>query len=317
MKVAVFGAGAVGSYLGSRLARAGAGVHLVARGKHLDVLRRSGLTLITPRGTETVHMAATDDPAGIGIVDVVLFGVKSYDTEAAAARLKPLIGMRTAVVSVQNGVENEEKLAAVIGPEHVVPMAVYILAAIEEPGVVRSGPARVVLGEYVPGPPSKRVEDLAEMFRLGGVDSQVADDVRVAKWEKYVLLVGFSAVSAATQLPLGSIRQSSAAVEMLRSIMQEAFDVAKALGIALRDDQVERSLALVLAQADSEGASLRNDLLKGRRMELDALQGSLIRLGRQTGVPTPWTAAAYAILEPWAIKNGSSHAGNPDVARLT
>ncbi|HLX35168.1 MAG TPA: 2-dehydropantoate 2-reductase [Candidatus Limnocylindrales bacterium] len=317
MKVAVFGAGAVGSYLGSCLAKAGAGVHLIARGKHLDALRRSGLTLVTPRGSETVRVAATDDPAGVGIVDVVLFAVKAYDTESAARRLKPLLGLRTAVVSLQNGIENEDQLAAIIGPDHVVPMAVYILAAIEEPGVVRSGPARVVLGEYSPGPPSKRVDDLAEMFRLGGVEAEVTADVRVAKWQKYTLLVGFSAVSAASQLPLGSIRQSPAAVAMMRAVMQEAFEVATALGVALPDDQVERSIGRVLAQADSEGASLRNDLLKGRRMELDALQGALIRLGRQAGVPTPWTEAAYAILEPWAIKNGSSQAGNPDVARLT
>jgi len=302
-KVAVYGAGAVGAYLGSRLAKAGAGVHLIARGKHLDVLRRSGLTVLSPRGPETLHIAATDDPAGIGIVDVVLLGVKSYDTEAAAARLKPLIGMRTAVVTLQNGVDNEEKVARIVGADHVVPMAVYILASIDEPGVIRSGPARVVLGEYVPGPPSKRVEDLAEMFRLGGVDATVSPDVRVAKWEKYTLLVGFSAISAATQLPLGNIRQSPAAVAMLRAVMQEAFEVAKALGVPVRDDLVERSHALVLAQADSEGASLRHDLLKGRRMELDALQGVLIRLGRQTGVPTPWTEAAYAILEPWTLRN--------------
>ena len=130
-KVAVMGAGAVGSYLGSRLMKAGAGVHLIARGKHLDVLRKSGLTLITPDGEETMHIAATDDPATIGPVDVVLFGVKSYDTEAAVAQLEPLLGPTTAVVSFQNGIDNEDKIAAVIGADHVVSAAVYILAAIE------------------------------------------------------------------------------------------------------------------------------------------------------------------------------------------
>ena len=300
------GAGAVGSYLGSRLMKAGAGVHLIARGKHLEVLRKSGLTLITPEGEETMRIAATDDPASIGIVDVVLFGVKSYDTEAAAAQLKPLLGMRTAVVDVQNGIDNEAKLAAVIGAEHVVPAATYILAAIESPGVIRSGPARIVLGEVTAGPPSQRVEDLVDLFKAGGVEATASEDVRVAKWEKYILLVGFSAVSASTQLPLGDIRTSAAASAMMRAVMQEAFDVARALGVPLKDDHVDRSHRLVLAQADTEGASLRNDLLKGRRMELDALQGALIKLGRRTRVPTPWTEAAYAVLEPWAIRNAEA-----------
>ncbi|HEX8024787.1 MAG TPA: 2-dehydropantoate 2-reductase [Candidatus Limnocylindrales bacterium] len=304
-RVAVLGAGAVGAYLGSRLAKAGAGIHLIARGKHLDVLRQSGLTLITPSGEETIHVAATDDPAGIGIVDIVLFGVKSYDTESAAKLLKPLVGMRTAVVGLQNGIDNEAKIAAVAGKDHVIPAAVYILAAIEAPGVIRSGPARLVLGDYEPGPPSKRVDELVELFQAGGVSASATADVRVAKWEKYVLLVGFSAISAATQLPLGEIRKSAAASDMMRAVMQEAFDVARKLGIALPDGHVERSHALVMAQADSEGASLRNDLLKGRRMELDALQGVLMRLGRETGVPTPATQAAFAILEPWAIRNAA------------
>ena len=305
-RVAVFGAGAVGSYLGSRLAKAGAGVHLIARGNHFEVLRKSGLTLITPTGTETLHIAATDAPATIGIVDVVIFGVKSYDTESAAAQLKPLVGARTAVISVQNGIDNEARIAAAVGKDHVVPAAVYILAAIEADGVIRSGPARMVIGEYEPGPPTPRVEELVALFRAGGVDASASADVRVSKWEKYTLLVGFSAVSATTQLPLGEIRLSTAAKSMMRAVMQEAFDVGRALGVPLPGDLVERSHALVLAQADSEGASLRNDLLKGRRMEIEALQGTLSRLGRETGVPTPWTNAAFAVLEPWALRNAGA-----------
>ncbi len=309
MRVAVFGAGAVGSYLGSRLMKAGAGVHLIARGKHLDVLRQSGLTLITPDGEEKWHIAATDDPASIGIVDTVVFGVKSYDTEAAAKLLKPLLGMRTAVVDIQNGIDNEAKLATIIGADHVVPAATYILAAIEAPGVVKSGPARLVLGEATPGKPSDRIEHLVEVFRAGGVDASASADIRVAKWEKYILLVGFSAISASTQLPLGDIRKSQAASDLMRGVMQEAYDVARAMGVPLAENHVERSHGLVMAQADSEGASLRNDLLKGRRMELDALQGALIRLGKRTRVPTPRTEAVFAVLEPWAIRNAGPAGG--------
>jgi len=303
MRVAVFGAGAVGSYLGSRLAAAGSDVHLVARGAHMQALREKGLTLITPDGVSTTSVWATDDPATIGSVDIVLFCVKSYDTESAVEQLPPLVGPETAVISIQNGIENEAKIAAAIGAEHVLGAATYILAAIESPGVVRSGSARIVIGELHEGQPSERVQAIVDRFRAGGVDATATRDVRLAKWDKYVLLVAFSAVTAATQLTVGDIRGSVAASGMLRAIMTEAWSVGRALGVPLADDLVDRAHALVLAQDDDEGTSLRHDLLTGHRMELDALQGTLRRLGRQTGIPTPWTDAAFAILEPWAHRN--------------
>lgn len=303
MKVAVFGAGAVGSYLGSRLATARADVHFIARGAHLAALRDRGLTLITPDGVSTTQVWATDDAASIGPVDLVLFCVKSYDTEAVAHQLAPLIGPATAVMSIQNGVDNEPRIAAAIGPGHVLGAAVYVLAAIESPGVVRSGPARVIIGELEPGPPSRRVLDIVGLARAGGLEAEAVPDVRTAKWEKYTVLVAFSAVSASTQLPLGEIRRAPAAIAMIRGLMTEAWTVGRALGVPLADDLVATQMALLLNQVDGAGASLRHDLLSGHRMELEALQGTLSRLGRETGVPTPWTDAAYAILQPWALRN--------------
>lgn len=305
MKIAVFGAGAVGGYLGACLARGGADVSFVARGAHLEAMREHGLTLVTPEGERShVDVRATDDPAEIGPVDVVLFLVKSYDTEAAALRLPPLIGQGTGVLSLQNGIDNEPKIAAVVGAEHVLGGAAYILAAIEAPGVVRSGHARVVVGELEPGPPSERVERFVETANAGGgIDAHAGTDVRVTKWEKYVLLVAFSAVTAASQLTVGDIRGSEAASAMMRAIMVEAWSIGRALGIPLADDLVDRQHALVLGQKDDEATSLRHDLLTGHRMELEALQGTLRRLGRETGIATPWTDAAYAIIQPWAIRN--------------
>lgn len=318
MKVAVFGAGAVGSYLGSRLAAARADVHLIARGPHLEALRERGLTLITPDGVTTSPVWATDDPASIGPVDLVLFCVKSYDTEAVARSLAPLIRPTTAVLSIQNGIDNEPKIAAVIGPGHVLGAAVYVLASVESPGVVRTGPARVLIGELEPGQPSRRVLEIVDLARAGGLEATAVADVRVAKWEKYTVLVAFSALSAATQLPIGDIRRAHAAVAMLRGLMTEAWTVGRKLGIPLGNDLVERQIELLLSQADSAGASLRHDLLTGHRMELEALQGTLCRLGDETGVPTPWTDAAYAILQPWAIRNDRSHvAREPVDARTT
>jgi 2-dehydropantoate 2-reductase len=303
MRVAVFGAGAVGSYLGSRLAAARADVHLVARGAHLEALREKGLTLVTPDGVTTTAVWATDDPASIGPVDLVLFCVKSYDTDDAVEQLPPLVGPDTAVISIQNGIGNEAKIAAKIGDEHVLGAATYILSAIESPGVVRSGPARIVIGELREGPPSERVKAIVELARAAGIDASATSDARRAKWEKYVLLVAFSAVTAATQLTVGDIRASAAASAMMRAIMTEAWSIGRALGVPLPADLVDRAYKLVLAQDDDEGTSLRHDLLTGHRMELDALQGTLRRLGRETGIATPWTDAAYAILEPWAHRN--------------
>ena len=304
MRVAVMGAGAVGSYLGTCLAKAGAEVHLIARGAHFAALRERGLILLTPEGERsTIDVRATDDPAAIGPVDLVLFLVKSYDTEEAAKRLPPLIAPETGVLSLQNGIDNEARIGAVVGEDHVLGGAAYILSAIEAPGVVRSGAARIVVGEMTPGPSSDRVERFVELARAGGVHASSSADVRRVKWEKYVLLVAFSAVTAATQLTVGDIRASEAASAMLKAIMTEAWTVGRALGVPLADDHVERSYQLVLEQADDEGTSLRHDLLTGHRMEVEALQGTLRRLGRETGTPTPWTDAAYAILQPWALRN--------------
>jgi 2-dehydropantoate 2-reductase len=303
MKVAVFGAGAVGSYLGSRLTAARADVHLIARGAHLEALRERGLTLITPDGVTTSPVWATDDPTSIGPVDLVLFCVKSYDTEVVARSLAPLVGPTTAVLSIQNGIDNESKIAAVIGPGHVLGAAVYVLASVESPGVVRSGRARVLVGELEPGRPSKRVLEIVELAQSGGLEATAVADVRIAKWEKYTVLVAFSAVSAATQLPVGDIRRAPAAVAMLRGLMTEAWTVGRKLGIPLGDGLVDQQIELLLSQANSAGASLRHDLMTGHRMELEALQGTLSRLGDEAGVPTPWTDAAYAILQPWAIRN--------------
>lgn len=310
MRIAVLGAGAVGGYLGARLAAGGSDVTFIARGAHLAAMREHGLTLVTPEGERsTVAVRATDDPADVGPVDVVLFLVKSYDTESAAHRLGPLIGEGTAVLSLQNGIDNEDRIAAVIGKERVLGGATYILAAIESPGVIRSGRARIVVGELDPGPPTDRVLRFVEAANAGGIDAHASADVRTTKWEKYVLLVAFSAVTAATQLTIGDVRASEAASAMMRAIMVEAWSIGRALGIPLADDLVERQHALVLRQRDDEATSLRHDLVTGHRMELEALQGTLIRLGRHTGIATPWTDAAYAILQPWAIRNERGAAG--------
>ena len=309
MRVVVMGAGGIGAFYGAGLAAGGAEVHLVARGAHLEAMRTRGLTIETPERSETYRLPATDDPATIGSVDLVLFCVKSYDTEAAAARLAPLLHPGTAVVSLQNGIDNEARIAATIGWEHVLGGAAYIFAAIREPGVVvASGPRSIVFAEWAGGEPTPRVRAIVEAAAAGGIEARTAPNIQVVKWEKYVLLAALSAMSAAVTLPLGDIRRSPAAVAMLRDLMTEVWAVGRASGVPLDDGLVERQMGLVLAQADESRASLATDLVSGHRMELEALQGATIRLGREHGVPTPNMQALYAVLEPWAIRNATAGA---------
>jgi 2-dehydropantoate 2-reductase len=305
VKIAVFGAGGVGAYYGAGFARGGAEVALIARGAHLEALQKERLTIETAEGIEHYRLRATDDPSEIGRVDVVLFCVKSYDTTSAARALPPLIGPDTAVVSLQNGIDNEPKIADVVGWEHVLGGSAYIFAAVTSPGVVRaSGPRSIVFGEWT-GDTSPRVQRILEAAAAGGIQATASRRVQVAKWEKYVLLAAFSAVSAATQLPLGEIRRSEAAVTLIRDLMTEIWNVGRASGVDLDDDLVERQHGLVMSQDDDSRTSLHTDLVKGRRMEIDALQGAVVRLGRELGVPTPKLAAAYGILEPWALRNSA------------
>jgi 2-dehydropantoate 2-reductase len=304
LRVAVLGAGAVGSYYGSRLAEGGADVSLIARGPHLEALRVNGLTCVEPERTSTFRLRATDDPSVIGPVDLVLFCVKSYDTETAASRLGPLLHETTGVLSLQNGIDNEDKIGAAVGPEHVLGGAAYILGAVREPGVVdAAGPRRIVIGEMGGGPPSERVRAIVAAGAKAGLTIDAVDDVRVAKWEKYTLLVAFSAMTATVRLPIGDIRDSPAATAMLGAIMTEVWSVGRATGVPLADDLVERQMRLLLSQAEGSTTSLYHDLVTGHRMEVEALQGAAMRLGRTHGVPTPNVDAAYAILQPWALRN--------------
>jgi 2-dehydropantoate 2-reductase len=304
LRVAVLGAGAIGAYYGKRLADGGAAVTLIARGRQLEALRANGLTIVEPEGTSTARLEVTDDPAVVGPVDVVLFCVKSYDTGEAAAHLTPLLRPGTAVVSLQNGIDNEDRIADAIGAEHVLGGAAYILAAVREPGVVdAAGPRQIVIGELAGGPPTPRVQAIVDVGARAGLGVVASPDVRAALWEKYTLLVAFSAMTATVRLGIGAIRDAPAARAMLRAIMTEVWSIGRAAGVALPDDLVETRMTLLLSQHDEASTSLYHDLVTGHRMETEALQGAAIRLGRGHGIATPWLDAAYAILEPWTLRN--------------
>ena len=302
MKIAVVGAGAVGGYFGARLARGGEDVHFLARGAHLAAMRERGLRIrsdlgdvdLTPTDTH-----ATDNPADIGPSQVVLFTVKSYDTESASASLPPLLGPDSVVISLQNGIDNEEKLAARIGAEHVAGGAAYIFAGVAEPGVVRhtGGPARIVFGE-LDGPRTQRLEAFLAACQRAGIDARLVDDVRAALWTKYVLICAQSGLTAATRQPLGVLRETPPSWNLFRQVLEEGVNVARAEGVALPDDLVERTLTSMAGLPPTLYSSLYDDLVAGRRMEVETLQGELSRRAARAGVPAPATSALYAVLLP-------------------
>jgi 2-dehydropantoate 2-reductase len=304
--IAVYGAGGVGAYFGGRLARAGADVSLVARGAHLDALRAEGLRVESVHGDFAVDLPATDDPADIGPVDYVLVCVKSFDTPQVAANIAPLVGEGTTVLSLQNGVTNERVLAEAVGEERVVGGLCYILSTIKEPGVVEhtGGPARVVFGE-LDGSVTDRVERFRDLCERADVDVTLSGDVRAEMWEKYAFIVAHAGMTATVRLPLGAIRESEAAWAMYGRLMREVEAVAAAEGAPLPEDAVDRWLGSTAEFDDDTYSSLHYDMTHGKRMELDALHGTVVDLAGEHGIDVPACEAVYAVLEPWAKRNAA------------
>jgi 2-dehydropantoate 2-reductase len=293
------GSGGVGGYLGARLAASGQDVTFVARGAHLAAIRGHGLALRSALGNVVIQPAqASDDLAAVGPVDVVIFAVKLYDTEAAAAASRPLIGPGTGVLTFQNGVDSTETLARVLGPAHVIGGVAHIASVIAEPGVIRhtGTMARFVLGE-LNGDDYERIGALADVLQTAGVDHQVSADIQRDIWDKMVFLATFAGVTALMGLPIGPIREDPDTRAMLRAGLHEAHAVARAKGIGLRDDCVERTLARCDGLPYEMKSSMLQDLERGRRLELPWLSGTIVRLGQELGVPTPTHALITTALK--------------------
>jgi 2-dehydropantoate 2-reductase len=289
MKLAVMGSGGVGGYLGGRLAAAGQDVTFVARGAHLAAIRAHGLALRSALGDVLIRPAqAADDPGAIGPVDLVIFAVKLYDTEAAVAATRPLVGPATGVVTMQNGVDSAELLARALGRDHVVGGVAQIASVIDEPGVIRhtGTMASFVFGE-LDGARSERVAALAAALQAAGVEHRVSADIQRDIWDKMAFLATFAGLTALMRLPIGPIREDAETRAMLRDGLAEAFAVARARGIALPDDFVERTLSRCDRLPYEMKSSMLQDLERGRRLELPWLSGAIVRLGQELGVPTP------------------------------
>jgi len=289
MRIAIMGSGGVGGYVGGRLAASGQDVTFIARGAHLAALQEQGLRIESARGDVTVQPAqATDDPAAVGPVDLVIFAVKLYDTEQAAAAIRPLIGPATGVVSLQNGVDSVGVLSAELGREHVIGGSAHIAAVIAAPGVIRhtGTMARFLFGE-LDGAQSERVAALSAALDKAGIDHQVSADIERDIWSKMVFLATFAGLTALIRLPIGPIRADPETRALYQEGLAEALAVARAKGIALPADFVAQTLARTDQLPFEMKSSLLNDLESGRRLELPWLSGAIARMGEEQGVPTP------------------------------
>lgn len=300
MRIAVMGSGGVGGLIGGQLVWAGEDVTFIARGANLEALRTRGLSIKSATlGDFVSPIVATDDTATIGIVDLVLVCVKTYDLDAAAARLGPLIGPGTVVLPLQNGIDGAERLTKMVDRTAVVGGVAYLVATRTAPGeIVHQGFNRIVIGE-LRGGVSPRMRQLQEMFGRTRIVADISDNFRVPMWEKFALLAATGGVMAMTRLPIGPIRDCPETYALFRGAIEEAVAVARAQGVSLADDCVDRHLAAVAGLNPGARSSMLTDVLAGRRLELEALNGTVVRLGRQAGVATPLNFAVYAALKPY------------------
>lgn len=315
MRIAVIGSGGVGGFYGGRLAHAGYDVSFVARGRHLAAMREHGLTIENvPQGNiHLPHVSATDDPAAIGIVDVVLIAVKLWDTETAARAAPPLMGPHTTVVSLQNGVTKDDILHGIFPASAVMGGVVYVATSIARPGVIRQTGTmqRCVIGEY-DGQESERAKRLMDAMRQAGVQADVSLDIRRSIWEKFVFLVGLSGTTATMRSPLGPIRADPQSSAFLLDLMKETVAVGRASGVDLPVDYAEQRMAFAHSLPADMTSSMHHDLERGNRLEVDWLSGVVVQLGQRLGVPTPANRAVRDILALHAggrvVHGSASHA---------
>lgn len=304
MRVAVVGSGAVGGYYGAKLARAGHEVVFVARGAHLAAIRARGLRVESPLGDFTVLASAEDDTTRVGPVDLVLFAVKTYDLATALPLLRPIVAPSTAVLTLQNGVDGPEQVAASVGEPAVIGGAAYIATALASPGlIVQTGThRRIAFGEVFGAPraPSPRVLALHEALVAADIESEPHADARVPLWEKFIYLAPLAGFTAAARRPTGDIWYEAAARAPFLEGVREVERVARAEGVGVGDDIVARIVGYMDALPREMRSSMLIDLAAGRPIEVEALQGSVVWRGLERGVPTPVMATLYAVLRPHA-----------------
>ncbi len=301
MRIAVVGPGGLGGRYAVLLAQAGEEVSVIARGTHLEAIREKGLTLRRfEEEVATVKMPATDDPGEVGPVDLVLFCVKAYDLESAATRALPLVAEHTVILPIQNGVTIGTSLRQVVGENAVLGGATYADGTIVEPGVITHGhiEAPILFGE-LEGGESERTAIIQTTFDNAGLQAEARTDISVVLWEKFVAVCATAGVLAVLRLPLGTAFEIPECGELLLGVMREVEALSHAKGIGLEKGIADRQFTYLRDKVPpSTRSSQLNDILNGRRLELEYLNGAAVRLGEELGVPTPLNRFCYAALKP-------------------
>lgn len=305
MRLAIFGTGGVGGYFGGRLAKAGHDVSFIARGEHLAAIREGGLSIRSPRGDATIRAeVATDDPADIGAVDAVIVATKTFQLDDAANALTPLVREDTLVVPLLNGVEAPDRLRAALDRGIVLGGLCRIIAYIAEPGVIEHAGAEPYVAFGPTDAASARgagtqVEALRAAFADAGVSVEVPDDIRLAMWQKFLLVASWGALGAITRAPIGVIRSEDETRALLIDAMEEILAVGRARGVALDRSALDAALGFFDGLPAGGTTSMQRDLAEGRPSELEAWSGAVVRLGAEEGVATPTHRVVHHALIPW------------------
>ena len=299
MKIAVMGAGGIGGCYGGLLAQAGNDVTLIARGAHLAAIKEKGLQLIQPEADFTVAVAATDDPSQVGPVDLVIFSVKAHQNSKAVPLIEPLIGEDTTILTIQNGVESADELGQDYGAERVLPGSAYLLSNIISPGVIKqlSLVPRVAFGESN-GDRSQRAVAIRNSFCEANIEAELSDDISKALWSKMLYNSPANGMASAARLSPRDLIEYPHGAAMFRSAIQEVANVGTASGIPLGQDDVQGAMDLITARPMGARGSMQADLEAGRPLELEAIVGSVPRIGRKVNVPTPVFDMLYTLLLP-------------------
>ena len=298
MRITIMGSGGLGGYFGARLAQAGCDVGFVARGAHLAAMRENGLRVESQLGDLYIpQVRASDDPSALGIPEYVFICVKLWDTDVALNAVAPIVGPETTVISFQNGVKKDDLLCEAFGDKKVMGGISYIGTAIARPGVIRHTGTmqRLAFGEF-DGSTSARGAGLLESCRRAGIDAEISRDIRRATWEKFVFIVGLSAVTSTMRKPIGPIRSDPHARMFLLEVMREVVAVGRAHGVKLDADYAETRLAFCDGLPPDMTSSMHHDLERGHRLEVAWLSGGVVELGKRVNVPTPANNSVCGIL---------------------
>ena len=301
MRIAVIGTGGVGGAFGAALAKAGGDVTFLARGAHLAAMKANGLRVEGDRGDTLIHpVQATDDPASIGVVDVVLFCVKLWDVETAGEAIRSLVGPETAVIPLQNGIDAAARLTPILGAKAIMGGTVGISATIAAPGLIKQiGTMMTMSFGELDGSPSLRGDRLLALARKAGFDVTLTNAIETAIWIKFIMLTGVSGVTALTRLPVGKLRDDPDVFGLFEAVMHETEALGRARGVAGLDGAADRHLAWLRTSPPTVMASMAHDLIRGNRIELPWLAGRVVSLGKELGVPTPANAFIHAALKPY------------------